>query len=178
MASTTLPPETPILARAGNDHGGPAAPDGLHPAVCCDVIDLGQRTGPWGERHKVKVVWQLGTEDANKRRYLVSRMYTLSLAPKATLRRDLESWRGKAFTSEELDGFNLLKLIGANCQLQTVATVKDGGQMYANVQAIVPPPRTMPRLIAANYTRERERAQPRGNPAPPTMGPEVNRVPF
>jgi hypothetical protein len=155
---------------------GPAAPDGLHMGVCVDVINLGERPTAFGVKHRVKVVWQLAeVNETTKQRYLVSRTYTLSLAPKATLRRDLESWRGKAFTAEELAGFNLLKLLGANCQLQTVATLSEAGATYANVQAVVPPVRTAPRLVAQDYVREVHRAQPRGN-AP--MGPGVNRVPF
>lgn len=166
MATTTLPqsPEAPIMARDSDRGAYPAAPDGLHAAVCVDVIDLGLRRGAWGEKHKVRVVWQLDKQNPDTgRRFVVRRDYTLSLAPKAALRRDLESWRGKAFGAEELAGFNLLKLLGANCQVQTVSTLTDAGQTYANVQAIVPPPRNMPKLLALDYVRDRDRAQPRGN---------------
>ena len=41
-----------------------------------------------------------------------------TLGKKATLRKLLEGWRGKAFTDEELkDGFDLSKLVGLGCQL-------------------------------------------------------------
>jgi len=175
MADHTIP-EAPIMARDERT-SGPAAPDGLHAAVCVDVINLGQVPTAFGPKYRVKVVWQLGeVDETSKRRYLVSRVYTNSLNQKATLRRDLESWRGKAFTAEELTGFNLLKLLGANCQLQTIAALKDGGQTYANVVGVVPPVRTSPKLVAQDYVRVVERAQPRGNQ--PLNGEAVNRVPF
>jgi hypothetical protein len=51
---------------------------------------------------------------------MVSKFYTLSLGDKANLRKDLENWRGKAFSAEELDGFDVQALIGANCMLNIV----------------------------------------------------------
>src|SRR5262245_30006045 len=126
MADHTVT-EPPILAR-GDQSSGPAAPDGLHAAVCVDVINLGDVATNWGTKPKVRIVWQLADEDpTTRRRYVVSRMYTLSLGPKASLRRDLESWRGKAFSPEELlGGFDLLRLIGANAHNHHTA---NGGQM-------------------------------------------------
>jgi hypothetical protein len=147
--------EAPILARA--HESGPVAEDGLHLAVCVDVIDQGMKETPWGAKHKIRIVWQLDLEGPDGRRFVVSRVYTNSLGQKAMLRRDLESWRGKAFTAEELAGFDLLKLLGANCQVQTVAAEREAAT-YANVQAIVPPPRGVGRLQPLNYVREKDRA--------------------
>ena len=33
------------------------APEGLHQAVCCDVVDLGLKNTPWGDKHKIRIVW-------------------------------------------------------------------------------------------------------------------------
>jgi len=38
---------------------------------------------------------------------MISKRYTMSLGEQSTLRKDLESWRGKKFTPEELQGFDL-----------------------------------------------------------------------
>src|SRR3990167_2490369 len=57
---------------------------------------------------------------------------------KANLRKHLEAWRGKKFTKEELDGFDVEKLLGVNCQLQVIHNLSDNGGTFANVQAIVP----------------------------------------
>ena len=50
-----------------------------------------------------------------------SKFYTNSLNEKANLRRDLESWRGKSFTDEELDKFDLESIVGRPCLLSIVA---------------------------------------------------------
>ncbi|MHA1379626.1 MAG: hypothetical protein ACTSRG_14730 [Candidatus Helarchaeota archaeon] len=44
----------------------------------------------------------------------------MSLHAKATMRKFLESWRGKKFTKEELEGFDLQKILGKPCQLQII----------------------------------------------------------
>lgn len=160
MASQNLHEEAPIVARA--DGGGLPAPDGLHPAVCVDVVSLGLQPSAWGPKPRVRIVWQLELESPDtERRFVVHRTYTLSLGAKAALRRDLESWRGKAFSSEELAGFDLLKLLGVNCQLQTVLTIREGGGSYANVQAIVPAGRGTAKLQPVGYVREKDREKDR-----------------
>src|SRR5262245_20797066 len=116
----------------------PVAPEGLFPAVCCDVIDLGMRRNEkYGkEQHKVRIVWQL--EEINEEtgyRHTASQMYTLSLNPKSQLRQDLEAWRGKPFTDEELKGFDLEKLLDKPCQVQIIHRAGND-TIYANVSAI------------------------------------------
>jgi hypothetical protein len=44
--------------------------------------------------------------------------YTASLFEAAALRKDLESWRGKSFTEEELAGFDISKLIGCTAKIE------------------------------------------------------------
>lgn len=115
------------------------APEGLWQAVCCDVVDRGMQKTPWGTSHKVVLYWQLEDIDPKtKKRFLATKNYTLSLHEKANLRRDLESWRGRKFKEDELKKFDLEKLIGANCQLSIAHNIKDEGETYANIQAIVP----------------------------------------
>ena len=46
--------------------------------------------------------------------------YTLSLNNKANLRQDMESWRGKGFTKEELEGFDVMTVLGHACQIQII----------------------------------------------------------
>ena len=49
-------------------------------------------------------------DETHGRRFDVARVYTLCLHERAALRKDLESWRGRKFTEQELDGFDLEKL--------------------------------------------------------------------
>src|SRR5690348_13499642 len=95
------------------------APQGTHAAVCVDVVDHGmvEETfqGNTQRRHKISIYWQIDENMDNGKPFLVHRRYTNSLHEKATLRRDLESMRGRPFTDKELDGFDLESLIGVGC---------------------------------------------------------------
>jgi hypothetical protein len=139
------------------------APEGLFNAICCDVVDLGLKTTAFGDKHKIRIVWQLEERDPDKGwRYNVSQQYTLSLHPKSVLSQALEAWRGKKFTDDEREGFDLEKLIGVGCQVQVVHQAGQNGNVYANVQAIVPLGKGMTKVTPEGYVRVKDRAaQPR-----------------
>lgn len=169
---------TPIIARRPRSTYT-AAPEGLHAAVCVDVVNLGIVAGAYGTKHKVRIVWQLDAQDdEHGRRFDVARVYTLSLHERAALRKDLESWRGKKFTEVELDGFDLEKLIGVNAQVAVTHDLGDDGTTYANVSTVVPPVKGAPKLQPRDYVRakDRQQQQQRG-PAVPTTDLE-DPVPF
>ena len=131
---------------------GPAfepIPEGSYTATCIRVIDMGTQTGAYGPKRKVLVTWEVPeheVEDAygDKKPGLISQTYTASLSDKANLRRDLESWRGKKFTAEELKGFDLASVLGAGCLLGVVHNDSDG-KTYANISSILALPKGMPR---------------------------------
>lgn len=149
------------MAILASDSGGGSdfkpVPQGTHLAICNMVIDLGkQRVGFNGEekvQHKVFIRWELPNErmewtdrEGNKRNgpMSIGRSYTLSLHEKAALRGDLEAWRGRAFTKDELVGFDVSKLLGVPCMV--VVTHKDAnGKTYANVTGIGGVPKGMPK---------------------------------
>ena len=115
----------PIIAKEGGKTFE-KMPTGVVQAVCAYVEDIGTHEGSYqGKptlRHQVIICWELAEKmrmgDHAGRNFIVSKFYTLSLNPKASLRKDLESWRGKSFTKEELESFDLEKLIGVNCLLK------------------------------------------------------------
>lgn len=134
------------------------APAGLHQGVCVDIVDLGVMKTQFGESQKIRVVWQIEeVDDDTQKPFIVSNMYTPSLNEKATLRKHLESWRSKPFSSEELKGFDLEKLLGANCQLQVIHNQRDQ-KTYANIAAIVPPAKGSQKLVVRDYIRVKDRA--------------------
>jgi len=156
----------PIIAREPESTFVPC-PEGLHQAVCVDVVDLGVVTTQYGEKHQVRIVWQVDEENPeNDKRYTARRSYTLSLSKKANLRTMLETWRTKPFTDDELKGFDLENLLGINCQIQVVHKLSAQGKLYANVQAVVAPPKNVPKLLARDYTREKDREQPTNGGGP------------
>ena len=60
-------------------------------------------------------------------------------------------------------GFDLEKLLGVNCQVQVVQDISEDSRIFANVQAIVPAPRNVPKLTAQEYVRQKDRPTNRQN---------------
>lgn len=129
-------------------------PQGNHLGRCYRVIDLGTQTtnfqGKTRKARKVMLSWELFGEDEHGdplttddgRPLMISKRYTLSLNEKASLRADLESWRGRAFTEDELAGFDLEKLLGVYGLINVKHDQRDG-KIYANVAALSPLPKPM-----------------------------------
>ncbi len=148
-----------IIATAGDGKTFTPAPQGVHQAVCVDVIDKGilevTYAGQTKKQHKVSIAWQIDELRDDLKRYLVYKRYTLSLNEKATLRKDLESWRGRPFTREEEMGFDVESVIGANCLLNIQHNVKPDAT-YANVVAVMPLHKGMSKIAALEYVREQD----------------------
>ncbi len=127
--------EEGTMGRFSKDSGGnfTPAPAGTHVARCIKLIDLGTQTGEYqGKptvRNQVLVMWELPNElmdtDDGKKPFVASKFYTNSLHEKASLRADLEAWRGKQFNEEELESFDLMSVLTKPCMLSIVG--KDGG---------------------------------------------------
>lgn len=140
-----------------SDSGGgnfKRVPAGVHIGRCYSLIDLGTQlsSGQYGEKlqHKIRVAWELFGEDENGEQLTVefdgqvmpmtiSKSYTLSLSEKSSLRKDLQSWRGKEFTDEEAKGFDITKLLGHYCMVN-VTTSETNGKTYSNVANLTPLP--------------------------------------
>lgn len=147
----------PIYAREPEGKNFNPPPEGIHVACCCDVVDLGMADHGYGEKHFVEVFWQL--EDTNPEtgdRFTVRRRYTNSLSEKASLRKDLETWRGRKFNKEELAGFDLEVLIGKPCQVQVAHRLTEHGKTFANVTAVIPLGKGQRNPGITNYTRRAE----------------------
>lgn len=149
------------------------APAGVHQAVAVDVVDMGilevTYQGKTKKQHKIRVVWQIEELMDDGKPFICQKRYTLSLNEKSTLRKDLESWRGRAFTDTELDGFDVESILGVNCLLN-VMQVQKGGETYANVTAVMPLKRGMEKLTPNGYTRVQDRtASQQGDPEPPPI---------
>ncbi len=124
-------------------------PEGIHIARCYGMFDIGsQYSERWKKtKREVIIIWELPHQRIDVVKDNVtqnlprafSQKFTLSLHEKSQLRKVLQSWRGKAFTKDELDGFDITKIVGAACQLQIIhAPSPDGSKVYANLSAIMP----------------------------------------
>ena len=140
-----------IIARKNdNEKTFEPIPQGLHLAICYGIFDIGTHLS---EKYKTKyrkiiIVWELpedrikiekedGLKDLPR---AFSNQYTLSLGDNSFLRRDLESWRGKGFSHDELKGFDITKLLGVACQLNIIHK-QEGDKLYQNLSGIVQAPK-------------------------------------
>ena len=124
----------------------PIAPEGTHIARCIWVIDLGHQKSEFMGKTKVlpKILMcfeLLGEEKMEDGRpFTLSRRFTLSLGDKSALRPVLESWRGRKFTREELDGFDVRNCCGKYAMV-TVTHDVDGEKEYANIASVAAIPK-------------------------------------
>jgi hypothetical protein len=142
----------PLLARepeGGGDFGPrELIPEGLHDVICYSVYDLGTHANEYNgqvkNQRKVLIQWEfpgIPVSEEDPRPKVKSRRFTLSLHEKATLRKILQSWRGKAFTPEELEGFDIANLVGVAAQVQILhgKGKTDPSKTYDNVENVLPP---------------------------------------
>lgn len=130
------------------DNGGKEfkkLPPGAHFAICNMMVDCGMQEGYQGKpQRKVYIRWEVPDERVEYEKdgvkhegpCSIGKFYTLSLSEKATLRKDLENWRGKTFSDAEAKGFNIVAVLGKSCQLM-VTHSESGGKTYANVTGIM-----------------------------------------
>ncbi len=153
----------PIIAKnAGKKRE--LAPQGNHVAICYKMIELGTITDTFqGEdvtRHRVLLYWELSNEpkdfdgSGKESPISVSKEFTLSMNEKSTLRKMLESWRGKAFTKDEANAFDITKLMGIPCMVNVIHVTSGTGNQYENVSSITPLPKGMEKPTAVNKTIE------------------------
>jgi hypothetical protein len=135
-------------------------PAGSHLAVCVDVVDLGMVETTWeGQKksqHKVRLVWQIAERTADDKPFQAQRRYTLSLDDRAALRKDLESWRGRPFSEQELLGFDLEALVGIGCMISVVHQSRDG-KTYDNVSGVMKLPKGVKAPAIEAYSRVKDR---------------------
>lgn len=117
------------------------APSGTHIARCYGCIALGtQPSQMYADNDKVMLMFELPHEmietEQGPMPMTQSKEYTLSLGLKSNLRKDLDSWRGRPFTPEDLKGFEVSKVVGAPCQITIVHAVSGTGNKYAKIASI------------------------------------------
>lgn len=124
----------------------------MHLARCYRIVDLGTQESTYlGQVKKLsKVMLQFEVhgegEDgqpivtAKGEPMSISKNFTLSLAEMATLRKDLQTWRGREFTADELRGFELKNVLGAWAMISVIKAMGNNGKEYTNIAAIMSVP--------------------------------------
>lgn len=137
-----------LIAKSGGGGSFTPAPEGTHIARCVSIIDIGMQAGEYqgkaNKRDQCIIGWELpeemqeASEKIPARPFTASNFYTKSLNEKANLRRDLESWRGRAFTDDELGGFDLGTILDVPCQLTIIHYKKADGNDGSKITGIMP----------------------------------------
>ena len=137
------------MSMIASDNGGQVIPKlegGVYTAISSAIIDLGLQTSEKFQKtqRKFMMIWTIKGEEVEvngeKLPRTMSKEYSFSLNEKSTLRKDLQAWRGKVFTDEELRGFNLINILNKACQLQIILEEKNGKQ-YNNIAGIMSVPK-------------------------------------
>ena len=120
--------------------GGEALPklqQGIYLGTCFRIVDMGTTErdyqGTKSKKTRVHITFEVSealdpvenqTLMDDGRPFAVSKTYTASLFEMAALRKDLQSWRGKSFTEEELKGFDITKLLGCTARIEVGHTAQ------------------------------------------------------
>lgn len=110
------------------------APAGPHPAILYSLVDLGTQESsyqgqPSKPKRRIAMRFELHGEECKMpdgRPLSIGKSFTLSSHSKGNLRPFMEAWRGKAFTDEEFENFDLQNMLGKACIL---TLVEDGDFM-------------------------------------------------
>lgn len=125
-------------------------PPGMHLARCYRIVDTGTQRSTYNEEvkylHKIMILFEIHSEDENGNPLVtakgeplsISKNMTASLSEKATLRIELENWRSRPFTPEELAGFELKNILGAWAMLSVIKAKGKDGKEHANISSINP----------------------------------------
>ena len=152
------------LTVSQTDGGGGFAqvPPGMHLARCYRIVDMGTQQSTWQGKTKFqpKVMFQfeVHSEDADGNPLLtekgeplsISKNFTASFFDTAKLRTELENWRSRAFTEEELRGFQLKNVLGVWAMLSVVREKGQDGKDYTNISSINPVPSNIKRAGLPN----------------------------
>ena len=121
---------------------------GNHPAICVGVIEMGSYLSRDKKEYIPKVMFMFElldepyewkdqtTGEVREGRVLASVEYAKFFSTNAGLRKNLESWRGRAFTTEELEGFFLGNVIGKKCNVNIIHKVSRLGNPYMKISQL------------------------------------------
>ena len=129
---------------------------GTYIAVCVGVVDIGEQKSDLYNNYASQVIFifeipsaRILVDGEDKPRWL-SEFYRVSLNEKANLAKMLTSWRGKAFTEEEADGFDLSTMLGRACQLQVLEVARKDGTPCNRIAGVFGLPKGFPEPTPEN----------------------------
>jgi hypothetical protein len=151
------------MASQKSESSFPPIEPGSYHAICYGVIDIGTRETVYGNdkknSHQVVLQFEIPSERIQVERdgkkvdlpKGASKTYLLSLSEKSKLYEHLAQWRGIPFTKEQLAGFDLFSICGANCLLQILNGVSEKDKKtFAYISGIMKLMKGMSKLSPEN----------------------------
>lgn len=134
----------PIIAENNGGNYTPM-PAGNYVARCYQMIQIGtveeEFQGEKKKMHKVRLGFEFPTEtkvfkeENGEQPFVLSKEFTLSMHEKSTLRKFLQSWRGKEFAEHEAKAFDISVLLEKPCMIQVIHKETQKG-VRANIASI------------------------------------------
>jgi hypothetical protein len=139
-----LPP-----ANAGGDFT--PAPFGSHPGRCIQIIDMGtaksnfkSADGREKMTHTIRFTFELMCDEVmgDGRPFTISKSVNLTMGEKAGLQVFLTAWRGRAFTADDMENFDMSRLLGMACMVSISHKQSEAlGKTYAQLTSVTMPPK-------------------------------------
>lgn len=125
-------------------------PEGTHVARCFKFMHLGHILNKFNEiRDTIRFSFELPDvtyvfdEQKGEEPMSISRDYGNFLGDSTTLKSHLQAWRGKAFTNEEMEGFDVENVVGAACMITVIHKTSKAGKLYAQITSITALPKSV-----------------------------------
>ena len=159
-------------------------PEGIHPAVCVDVMDLGlvetEYQGVKKMVNKVKLTFESEAKTDDGKPCTVAKTFSASLHSKSNLAAFLGKWRGRPVQPGEC--ISLEKLIGASCTLVISHQLSLAGKTYAAIDAVSKPTKKVTPSGTYDPAAARQRyadwkAKQQAVPAPTAAAPQAMQSP-
>jgi len=136
------------------DNGGgdfELIPEATYIATCTLLADIGTHEESYQGQEprlveKLYIGWELNAVNSEGKPFTIGTTYNCAFSPKATLRKALEAWRGRAFTEAELAGFDIRNILGKSCGLGIIhkPSAKDPQVKYPRIGSIQALPAGVP----------------------------------
>ena len=148
------------MSMIASDNGGSTIPKlegGVYTAISSAIVDIGLQKNEKFDKtqRKFMMIWTILNEivevNGEELPRQLSKEYSFSLHEKSTLRKDLQAWRGKAFTEEELKGFDILNVLNVPCQLQVLLEEKNSKQYNTIASLMALPKGTQVESLESTY---------------------------
>ena len=133
-----------ILVTGNNETKREIVPSGTHIARCYSMIHIGtvewEYAGETKYTDKIRIIFELPHEmrefSEERKPMVIEKEYTKSLHEKSNLRRDLEGWRGRSFSNQELNSFDITNVLGSSCNVSVIHKTSKSGNEFAQIGSI------------------------------------------